>query len=423
MALDPRIALMGRGLDVGATFGNVLDNLGKAQQLKRDRALLPLEEQLKQAQIGNQQEVLTANELANNKARRDQYFSSVAQFGAEILPSLESNDISGALGSLQRRRADLVAQGLPTETTDEAIELAQTNPELLKQRAMEAVQLGRQMGVFGGQQSLSASQKGQARTVRKGDKLFSQQEVFNPNTGSIDVVETPIEGELVQRSTGLTSDERVNLAGQKQQLVGDIKVGQDVRSAYGVTSAKGDALASTPIGSVDLESKIVKLDETKAKSERERSQIIAAKESALSEANGAISTINNLITGDRFEYGFGKVVANTPDTLKSQDSLDVIAELDQIRGLVSLESRNKLKGQGTISDSESKTLEQSATVLSNPLISSGLAKKELKKIKKVFERSAKRNKLSNETREQRISNGQQAPVQQGSDNSDPLGLR
>ena len=238
MALDPRIALMGRGLDVGATFGNVLDNLNKAQQLKRDRALLPLEEQLRQAQIGNQQQVLTSNELANNQARQDQYISSVAQAGAEILPALNSGDVEGVRGSLTRRLGELQSQGMPTETTQEALQLLDTNPELLKQRAEQAVQLGRDRGVFGGMARESASQKGQARTVRKGDQLFSQQEIFNPNTGTIEVVETPIEGELVQRSTGLTADQRVGLAADKQQIVGDIKVGQDIKGAAGKERVK-----------------------------------------------------------------------------------------------------------------------------------------------------------------------------------------
>ena len=85
----------------------------------------------------------------------------------------------------------------------------------------------------------------------------------------------------------------------------------------------------------------------------------------------------------------------TPDLAKSQTSLDVIAELDQIRGLVSLESRQKLAGQGTISDSESQTLEKSATVLSNPLISNSLARSELIKIRGVFESSKKREALNN----------------------------
>ena len=42
---------------------------------------------------------------------------------------------------------------------------------------------------------------------------------------------------------------------------------------------------------------------------------------------------------------------------------DVDASLDQLEGLLTLEARQKLKGQGTISDSEAKGLAKAATVI------------------------------------------------------------
>jgi len=238
MAVDPRIALMGRGVDVGGTFSNILNNVSKMDDIKKQRAMLPLEEQLKQAQIANQQQVLTSNELSNNKVRQDQYLSSVAQAGAEILPALNSGDIEGVRGSLTRRLGELQAQGQPTETTQEALMLLDSNPQLLKQRAEQAVQLGKDRGLFGGIARSATAQRGQARTVRKGDQLVSQQEIFNPNTGTVEVIETPIEGDLVQSSTGLTAQERIDMAGDKQRVVGDIKVGQDITAAGGKETVK-----------------------------------------------------------------------------------------------------------------------------------------------------------------------------------------
>lgn len=201
------------------------------------------------------------------------------------------------------------------------------------------------------------------------------------------------------------------------QELADIKTQQAISTAEGVAGValqtkpgiegavvteKGKAEAATELGAAELAAKRLATDETKIKNQQEKLDLIGAKEAAIAEAAGAIGRINGLLLGDRFSSGFGKLVSNTPDTLKSQEAIDVIAELDQIRGLVSLESRQKLKGQGTISDSESKTLEKSATVLSNPLISDNLARKELKKIKKVFERSSSRNQLAKSTREQRL---------------------
>ena len=111
---------------------------------------------------------------------------------------------------------------------------------------------------------------------------------------------------------------------------------------------------------------------------------------------------NGLLKDDRFSVGFGKVATASPDLLKTQNALDVRAEIDQVIGLLSLESRQKLKGQGTISDSETKTLEKSSTVLANPLISDNLARKELTKVRGIFEDAAARNQLKKETKEAQL---------------------
>ena len=193
-------------------------------------------------------------------------------------------------------------------------------------------------------------------------------------------------------------------AAEKAKLEAQLDLKPQVEAA--VTTAVGDADVSTPLGSVKLLSEQLALDETTVKSESAKRQLIAAKTSALAEADGAIDRIDGLLSKNRFTAGFGKVLSLTPDIAKSQLSLDVIAELDQIRGLVSLESREKLKGQGTISDSESKTLEKSATVLADPLISNGLARSELNKIKGVFKRSQNRNKLQDSTKKEQQENTQ-----------------
>ena len=114
----------------------------------------------------------------------------------------------------------------------------------------------------------------------------------------------------------------------------------------------------------------VTIDETKFKNEQKRNDVINAKNARRKEADSAIIQIDDLLGDDRFTKAFGKVVTSTPELLRSQDSIDAIADVNQIKGLITfLESRQKLKGQGTITDSEQKILAQSATVLDNPLIS------------------------------------------------------
>jgi hypothetical protein len=189
-----------------------------------------------------------------------------------------------------------------------------------------------------------------------------------------------------QQSNEASGIERARLTVQGQLAPG---------VAADTTTATRQAIDQTTSGALDISTNQLALDEAKRNREAEIIKSTSAKTAALAEADGAIDRIDGLLSKNRFTFGFGKSVILTPDLAKSQTSLDVIAELDQIRGLVSLESRQKLAGQGTISDSESQTLEKSATVLSNPLISNSLARSELIKIRGVFESSKKREALNN----------------------------
>lgn len=102
-----------------------------------------------------------------------------------------------------------------------------------------------------------------------------------------------------------------------------------------------------------------------------------------SDVNAALVALDDLADGS-YRKIYGKADALLPDLLRSQDALDSMALRDQVIGLISLESREKLKGQGTITDSEAKTLEKSATILANPNISDNLALRELKRVRSIF---------------------------------------
>jgi hypothetical protein len=208
------------------------------------------------------------------------------------------------------------------------------------------------------------------------------------DTAAIRAATDPVLGDQItrQQSNEASGIERARLTVQGQLAPG---------VAADTTTATRKAIDKTTSGALDISTNQLALDEAKRNREAEIIKSTSAKTAALAEADGAIDRIDGLLSKNRFTFGFGKSVILTPDLAKSQTSLDVIAELDQIRGLVSLESRQKLAGQGTISDSESQTLEKSATVLSNPLISNSLARSELIKIRGVFEGSKKREALNN----------------------------
>jgi len=210
---------------------------------------------------------------------------------------------------------------------------------------------------------------------------------------------------VVQNADGTFTRQDVAVDGNFLSTLGETAEQQstrEVKQAGDIVTAQGGAEAATPLGAASLASKRLAIDESTIKNEQERLDLIGAKEASIAESTSAAATVDGLLRGDRFSAGFGKLVTSTPQNLRSQNAIDVIAELDQIRALVSLGSREKLRGQGTITDSEAKTLEQSATLLSNPLISEKLARKELKKIKGIFDKSTSRNRLSKSTREQRL---------------------
>lgn len=150
---------------------------------------------------------------------------------------------------------------------------------------------------------------------------------------------------------------------------------------------------------VGLQARMIQmqLDEKQAKSEADRQAIIEVKNIRHAEATNAIRLANDLLGDGRYKLAFGKYTSEIPDLLRSQNAIDAIAQRDQLVSLLTLESRQKLKGQGAITEGESKQLGQSATVLATPNISDPLAEREIKRVRSIFEEAAKRNTLNPET--------------------------
>lgn len=96
-----------------------------------------------------------------------------------------------------------------------------------------------------------------------------------------------------------------------------------------------------------------------------------------------IDAINDLgTTGLGSVFGYGRL--NPLNNLPESSAQTTKAKLDRIRGLVSLENANKLKGQGSITESERQLLANAATTLSNPNISPAYAKQELDRLLEQF---------------------------------------
>jgi hypothetical protein len=118
--------------------------------------------------------------------------------------------------------------------------------------------------------------------------------------------------------------------------------------------------------------------------------------SSVFESQTALDNLDILLKDDAYKAIYGTGDAFLP-TLRA-DSITLEAQRDQVVDLLGLESREKLKGSGTISDSESAALARSATILGNPGISEPAALIEINRVRDVFSRSRDRNLKNPEAR-------------------------
>lgn len=141
---------------------------------------------------------------------------------------------------------------------------------------------------------------------------------------------------------------------------------------------------------IDVQKDIVKKYATPKQTEsvKDKETQQAAK---ISDATAAISNIDFLLGGDNYKSIYGSFQGSVLSPTIMQSSVDAEAKRDQIVNLLSIDSREKLKGQGTITDQESEALSKSATILQNPRISDEAAAAELKRVREVFNAAIKRS--------------------------------
>lgn len=363
---DPRIAMGVRAPSIPTSFSNALMNIKN---------------------LGENREIATARKQQRGVDEQDREFKSLVNIAqqANTLTSPESK-----LQFVKQQQARAQDFKLPTPNLDQYISMAESGDVVGAQSLIDnTIQLGMRSGLVKTQSPIS-------RKISAPITLFNpktKQKILvspsaNPITGEPELKKFDIpEGFQISRET---PDEKrtgdVIAAGDKQQLTGDIQTGQELDRI--IQSETG-----TTTGRQDIQLKQIQIDETKIKNVEKKQQAIDSKNTRRNEADASIKQIDNLLLNDNFSNAFGKVIRNTPDVLKSQESIDAIANVEQILGLLSLESREKLKGQGTITDSEMTTLEKSATVLANPFISDKLARKELRRVRRIFEDASDRNAL------------------------------
>jgi hypothetical protein len=373
MAIDARIALGARV----APQVNVADIFNRVKQQQQGL-------EIGKQNIAMNEQAITQQAGANQDATNNRVLKSVNDFAINnqsiINEAVNTNNPAILQEALVKRRAELVQQGLPTETTDDGI-------AMLSQGNIKGVvnALGDSVKLFNQQQG------GQQQRVVSSKVLADGTTVQSLSTGGTNVISQ--DGETLTgnaRSIALNNALAVDVLqkGAGAQAVSNVKV-DEIKRIEGETSG----------GILETEAKRLNIDETKIINEQKRTEAINSKNSRREESDAAVLQISSLLAGDRFASAFGKLVTNTPDIAKSQKSIDALSDINQIKGLLMLESRQKLAGQGSISEGESNTLADAATVLNNPLISDDRARRELRKVRNVFEASSDRNQLKKETKE------------------------
>jgi hypothetical protein len=376
--IDPRISLLARAPDLGQTFNNIQNRLNSRETQQQNTQLFDM----KMAQ-GQQQ---MQDDRDNRRLR------SVAEFSTtDILPNINNPQL---LASKLQQRIVMMDNDPNMDSTESREALAQ-----LQSGDLAGLQRDAQASI-----QLFNMRNGQQQQESAGTREF--QNLLNiaqsPNSTQLEVDSANRKlGNLAR--VGLSAGERTatnatlgaQVATQKgaestatEQAKSDVKVNEALRIER-----------ETQSGRQGVESRRLDIDETKINNEQLKQDAINSKNSRREEADSAVAQVTSLLTGDRFSSAFGRVVTNTPDIAKSKKSIDAIADINQIKGLLTLESRQKLKGQGTISDGEQKILAESATVLNNPLISDERARKELRKIRNVFETASDRNQLKKATKD------------------------
>lgn len=392
MALDPRISLAVQTPNVGDIFSNILTNVSSLDTLKENRELAPFRKQQAIDLQAQRQAQTEGTRLQNLSTRDKRRLADVSRFGSQVLPFLQNNDVQGArnvalqrLESLARRQE--AGEEVDTTETRQFLQALDSNPQIALQMAQQASQLGR------GQQTSVKQREFESllRVAQDPNATEFERNSAKRELGGLARVGSSTTERIATdpNLSSLVAQSQADIAEAKAQVISDVKV-SEAKAIETETEAGRQKIIKGGLN----------IDETKIKNTEKKRELIEAKNLRRKEANNAITVVDSLLKDDVFSNAFGRFNNAPPEGFRTQANIDARAQVDQIVGLITLESRNKLKGQGTISDSESKTLEKSSTILTNPLIGDNVARKELRRVQRIFEDASDRNQLKQQTKEE-----------------------
>jgi hypothetical protein len=384
--IDPRIAMGAQAPNLQTSLKLFQDTLNNIQGRKMNAQSMAQNEQMNPLRVQEAQQVVDSNANTADINRQNQNIQSIANYAPTLRKFLDNGDNMGAAQSLTQRIDFLERNGRdPTESREALQAITNGNPDMVLQALDIAEREAVSRGLVGGANGAVKPQS--SKILADGTTI---QVLNNGNTRVTSASGEELAGQDRVAAINKANEAEVLLSGNKEGARTlareDVKTDAEVERENAVESKRLANIKSR-----------LEIDETKIKSEADRNDAINAKNSRRAEAENASGTISTLLQGDFFSNAFGKQFSATPEYLRGEKAINADAQLEQITSLLSLESRQKLKGQGAISEGESNTLARSATILTNRLISPDLARKELRRVRDVFEDVADRNRLKQKT--------------------------
>lgn len=135
--------------------------------------------------------------------------------------------------------------------------------------------------------------------------------------------------------------------------------------------------SATPLSSVEDEAAgkaKIAAEIAAAKAEAQAKVAKSIKDTAQSGKLGDADNLYKNLGDADLDLIYGKGEKWYPEFFRSQKGIDLIAQRDQLVGMLNLAARGQLQGQGAVSDTEAKAILQSATTLADPNISPVLAR-------------------------------------------------
>jgi hypothetical protein len=206
MATNPLIALQGTSLNTAPAVQNLGNAINQKKQLDRqeEQDKIAAGERVKNDELRNLQ--ISGEKFKQFSEREQQRIKSSTQGAAQLQVFLDNNDKEGArnyLNSRIERFEAAKADGINVDTNEsrEALELLDSNPELLKENINDLVSNGIRLGlVDAGKVSKKNFSKGSGVLTKMPDGSFAQSiPVFDQETGQVQNIVVPVDGEPVSR--------------------------------------------------------------------------------------------------------------------------------------------------------------------------------------------------------------------------------